>query len=239
MSYVTYVFQKLFGYSRDKATKLMLDVHHKGRAVVSSGAARAGRARRLPAPRARPVGDHGAGVVIGRAAGSGATVTAASGPGSSASPSGTCCGCCPSRPGSSSTTTTRRPSASSRAYTDDDAAAGRLPADDGRVAARPPPARARHPGVDRRRATIDEDELHEWLDAVEVLRLVLGTQLDVCEDFAEVDADDPRSAQIHRLPVPEHAPERDRRRPRRRPARGTGEPPASDDDVGGVDAEGW
>ncbi len=38
MSYVTFVFQKLFGYSRDKATKLMLDVHHKGRAVVSSGA---------------------------------------------------------------------------------------------------------------------------------------------------------------------------------------------------------
>ncbi|MCP2170397.1 ATP-dependent Clp protease adapter ClpS [Goodfellowiella coeruleoviolacea] len=37
MSYVTYVFQKLFGYSRDKATKLMLDVHHKGRAIVSSG----------------------------------------------------------------------------------------------------------------------------------------------------------------------------------------------------------
>jgi ATP-dependent Clp protease adaptor protein ClpS len=37
MSYVTYVFQKLFGYSRDKATKLMLDVHTKGKAVVSSG----------------------------------------------------------------------------------------------------------------------------------------------------------------------------------------------------------
>ena len=37
MSYVTFVFQKLFGYSHDKATKLMLDVHHKGRAVVSSG----------------------------------------------------------------------------------------------------------------------------------------------------------------------------------------------------------
>jgi ATP-dependent Clp protease adaptor protein ClpS len=37
MSYVTFVFQKLFGYSRAKATKLMLDVHHKGRAVVSSG----------------------------------------------------------------------------------------------------------------------------------------------------------------------------------------------------------
>jgi ATP-dependent Clp protease adaptor protein ClpS len=37
MSYVTYVFQKLFGYSREKATRLMLDVHHKGKAVVSSG----------------------------------------------------------------------------------------------------------------------------------------------------------------------------------------------------------
>ena len=37
MSYVTYVFQAYFGYSKDKATKLMLDVHHKGRAVVSSG----------------------------------------------------------------------------------------------------------------------------------------------------------------------------------------------------------
>ena len=37
MSYVTYVFQKLFGYSRDHATKLMLDVHHKGKAIVSHG----------------------------------------------------------------------------------------------------------------------------------------------------------------------------------------------------------
>jgi ATP-dependent Clp protease adaptor protein ClpS len=31
------VFQKLFGYSLQEATKLMLDVHHKGRAVVASG----------------------------------------------------------------------------------------------------------------------------------------------------------------------------------------------------------
>lgn len=37
MSYVTWVFQKLFGYSLEKATSLMLDVHHKGRAVVSNG----------------------------------------------------------------------------------------------------------------------------------------------------------------------------------------------------------
>ncbi len=37
MSYVTYVFQKLFGYGKDKATSLMLDVHHKGKAIVSTG----------------------------------------------------------------------------------------------------------------------------------------------------------------------------------------------------------
>ena len=37
MSYVTWVFQKLFGYSKDKAERLMLDVHHKGKAIVSSG----------------------------------------------------------------------------------------------------------------------------------------------------------------------------------------------------------
>ncbi len=37
MNYVTFVFQKLFGYSLEKATELMLDVHEKGRAVVSNG----------------------------------------------------------------------------------------------------------------------------------------------------------------------------------------------------------
>jgi ATP-dependent Clp protease adaptor protein ClpS len=37
MSYVTFVFQKVFGYSLAKAESLMLDVHEKGRAVVSSG----------------------------------------------------------------------------------------------------------------------------------------------------------------------------------------------------------
>lgn len=37
MSYVTFVLQKVFGYDKEKATRLMLDVHHKGRAVVSSG----------------------------------------------------------------------------------------------------------------------------------------------------------------------------------------------------------
>jgi ATP-dependent Clp protease adaptor protein ClpS len=37
MSYVAYVFQTHFGYPKEKANKLMLDVHHKGRAVVSTG----------------------------------------------------------------------------------------------------------------------------------------------------------------------------------------------------------
>ena len=37
MSYVVYVFQKLFGYSREKATRLMLEVHHDGKSAVSDG----------------------------------------------------------------------------------------------------------------------------------------------------------------------------------------------------------
>lgn len=37
MSYVTFVLQKLFGYSKEKANKMMLDVHLKGKAVVSNG----------------------------------------------------------------------------------------------------------------------------------------------------------------------------------------------------------
>ena len=37
MSYVTYVFQKYFGYSKAKAEKLMLEVHEDGKSVVSTG----------------------------------------------------------------------------------------------------------------------------------------------------------------------------------------------------------
>ena len=37
MSYVTHVLMELFGYSRDKATQLMLQVHQEGRSVVSNG----------------------------------------------------------------------------------------------------------------------------------------------------------------------------------------------------------
>ena len=37
MSYVTFVFRKVFGYSKDKAEQLMMQVHVEGRAIVSSG----------------------------------------------------------------------------------------------------------------------------------------------------------------------------------------------------------
>jgi ATP-dependent Clp protease adaptor protein ClpS len=37
MSYVALVFQRVFGYSRQKAETLMLEVHHKGRSLVWSG----------------------------------------------------------------------------------------------------------------------------------------------------------------------------------------------------------
>jgi ATP-dependent Clp protease adaptor protein ClpS len=37
MTYVTYVFRKLFGYSQPHARRLMLQVHLEGRAVVSGG----------------------------------------------------------------------------------------------------------------------------------------------------------------------------------------------------------
>jgi ATP-dependent Clp protease adaptor protein ClpS len=38
MTYVTLVFQRLFGYSRAKAERLMLEVHRDGKSVVSTGA---------------------------------------------------------------------------------------------------------------------------------------------------------------------------------------------------------
>ncbi len=37
MTYVTWVFQRLFGYSLEKAQELMMEVHTKGKAVVTSG----------------------------------------------------------------------------------------------------------------------------------------------------------------------------------------------------------
>jgi ATP-dependent Clp protease adaptor protein ClpS len=37
MSYVTMVFQRVFGYPREKAEKHMLEVHHNGRSILWSG----------------------------------------------------------------------------------------------------------------------------------------------------------------------------------------------------------
>lgn len=37
MSYVTYVFMTYFKYPREKAERLMWQVHHDGRSVVSNG----------------------------------------------------------------------------------------------------------------------------------------------------------------------------------------------------------
>ncbi len=37
MEYVVYVFRRLFGYSREDTTRLMLEVHTEGRSVVASG----------------------------------------------------------------------------------------------------------------------------------------------------------------------------------------------------------
>lgn len=37
MSYVVYIFRKLFGHSMEEATRLMLQVHNDGRAIVSHG----------------------------------------------------------------------------------------------------------------------------------------------------------------------------------------------------------
>jgi len=38
MTYVTMVFQRVFGYSLEKAQRLMLEVHQSGRSVVWTGA---------------------------------------------------------------------------------------------------------------------------------------------------------------------------------------------------------
>jgi ATP-dependent Clp protease adaptor protein ClpS len=38
MSYVTMVFEKVFGYSRQKAEQHMIEVHRQGRSILWSGA---------------------------------------------------------------------------------------------------------------------------------------------------------------------------------------------------------
>ena len=65
MTYVTFVLQKLFGYPREKADRLMMQVHEEGRAVVANGSRETGRAARVPAARARSVGHDAARPLMG------------------------------------------------------------------------------------------------------------------------------------------------------------------------------
>jgi hypothetical protein len=44
--------------------------------------------------------------------------------------------------------------------------------------------------------TIDEEQLHQWLGALEVLRLVVGTRLDVSEDIPAMTVEDPRAPEL-------------------------------------------
>ena len=41
--------------------------------------------------------------------------------------------------------------------------------------------------------SLDEDQINAWMGAVNDLRLVLGTRLDVSEDMEEISLDDPRA----------------------------------------------
>jgi hypothetical protein len=42
-------------------------------------------------------------------------------------------------------------------------------------------------------STLTEDELTAWMGAINAVRLVLGTNLDITEDMDDVDRDDPRA----------------------------------------------
>ena len=66
MSYVTYVFQKLFGYSQGEGLPPHARRPPQGPGRGDLGTPGTGRARRLPAPRARAVGHHGTDVVSRR-----------------------------------------------------------------------------------------------------------------------------------------------------------------------------
>ena len=65
MSYVTFVLRKLFGFSKEEATKLMLQVHNEGKAVVSSGEKEKAEFDVAPPARPRPLGDAQAGLMAG------------------------------------------------------------------------------------------------------------------------------------------------------------------------------
>ena len=71
MSYVTWVFQKLFGYSKEKAEQLMLGRASRGPGDRVQRAARADGVRRDPPARLRPVGDGRPAMTMFRRSGAG------------------------------------------------------------------------------------------------------------------------------------------------------------------------
>ena len=162
----------------------MLDVHHKGRAVVSSGSRGEGRARRVPPPRARAVGHDGTQQTRGCSTAAPVRSAPARALPLRLSPprSATCCVRLPASSGSCSAPTTRAYAALfPPAYPDDpehEAEYRRLMAETCCASARPPSTSWRPPSTpsgSTRRA-------HAWLGALNDLRLVLGTRLDVTED---------------------------------------------------------
>ena len=217
MSYVTFVFQKLFGYSLEKATSLMLDVHEKGRAVVSNGATREGRARRVPPPRARPVGHHATRRLIVVPSSTPRAV-----PPSPTGPTPCACrptsvSCSPASPTSSTIWSTPAPTDPLArrlfppAYPDDperEAAYELLAGEELRS--------SRRAALEVMRTTatsevLTESEVTAWLQSVNALRLVLGTRLDVSEDeHGRRRPDRPGGDGVGALPLP-HVPARPHR----------------------------
>ena len=114
MSYVTYVFQKYFGYSKKKAEKLMMEVHEDGKSVVSHGS-REEMERDVQAMHEYGLwATHGQAGVSCREASTGTAAASGSSPTSPASRP-TCCArwppswssCCATRPPCRATTSTR------------------------------------------------------------------------------------------------------------------------------------
>ena len=58
MSYVTMVFQRVFGYPRERAEKHMLEVHNNGRSILWSGVRERARALRAATAWLPPARDH-------------------------------------------------------------------------------------------------------------------------------------------------------------------------------------
>ena len=199
MSYVTLVFQKLFGYSLAQATKLMLPGAQRGQGGRLEREPRKIGARRLATARPRALGDHAAGLSCSCRDRSSATVR------------GGVRFALPRGRGAPVAGASRR--AGGQLDHADDPALRRLfphgtrrSGERGAVpVTRPRPAHRR--GVRRlpqpcethfRKDTLTADEADAWLRALNDLRLVLGTRLDVTEDldYESLDLNEPHGRDL-------------------------------------------